>query len=92
MGIYSHLGTDTLRTMRDNYVQALSERLTGPSRIAVSGKSVAFNDRVTEYQRTTDDLKREIERINAELQSRGIDDSITGVASQARGPIYLVGR
>lgn len=92
MGIYSHISTEQLRATRDNYVQALTERLTGPSRVAVSGKSVSFNDRAVEYQRTIDDLKKEIARINAELAARGIDDSVAGSASTARGPIYLVGR
>lgn len=91
MGIYSHMTTEELRTLRTQYSQSLTERLTGPSKIAASGKTVAFNDRAVEYQQTIEHLKKEIERINSELKSRGVDDSLSG-ADNARGPIYLMGR
>lgn len=89
MGIYSHHTTERLRELRTQYSDALTERLTGPSRVEVSGKSVAFNNRSVDYQRAIDDLKKAIEQINAELRARGIDDS-QGSSVQRR-PIYLVG-
>lgn len=90
MGIYSHETTERLRELRAQYSAALTERLTGPSRVEVSGKSVAFNNRTVDYQRAIDDLKKAIEQINAELRARGIDDS-QGSSPQRR-PIYLIGR
>lgn len=91
MGIYSHYTTDELRALRTQYSQSLTERLTGPSKIATGGQTVAFNDRAVEYQQTIAHLKTEITRINAELMARGVDDSQSG-ADSVRAPIYLVGR
>jgi uncharacterized protein YukE len=90
MGIYSHETTERLRELRSQFSAALTERLTGPSRVDVSGQSVSFNNRALEYQRAIDDLKKAIEQVNTELRARGIDDSLSN--APLRRPIYLVGR
>ena len=89
MGIYSHMQTEELIVLRDRYSATLTERLTGPSRVTSSGRTMSFNDRAVEYQRAIDDLRKEIKAINSELQARGAVPE-TGTA-KARQPIYLVG-
>jgi hypothetical protein len=89
MGLYSHLADAELLALRTRYMDALTERLTGPSHVAASGKSVSFNNRTVEYQRAIEDLRKELKAINAELQARGLAPT-TGTA-KPRQPIYLVG-
>jgi len=89
MGLYSHLADAELIALRDRYMAALTERLTGPSQVSAKGQSVAFNNRAVEYQRAIEDLRKELKAINTELQARGLAPT-TGTA-KPRQPIYLVG-
>ncbi|MGQ3055170.1 MAG: hypothetical protein ACT6S0_25560 [Roseateles sp.] len=75
MGIYRHLTVEQLEANRDKLLSSLTERLTKPTSIGFEGRNVQFNQR-------TDEIRRELEAINVELDRRN------GVASRA--PIYIV--
>lgn len=75
MGIYSHYSTDQLTALRDKLTAALHDRLINPT-------ALAWGDRRTQYDQKTDDIRKEIAEVNAELARR------TG--SPTAGPIYLV--
>ena len=90
MSLYSHLTDQELFAKRTLYMESLDQRLTGPSRVSSGGSTVGFNDRAVEYQRSIEDLRRELRSITAELQARGLTPT-TGTA-RPRQPIYLVGR
>jgi hypothetical protein len=78
MGIYSHLSTDELTAKRDRLLAALESRLTGPSSVSSTGRSVGY-----QHANQAAEIRRELDAINAELSRRG--------GAPARGPIYLVG-
>ena len=78
MGIYSHLSTDELTAKRDRLLAALESRLTGPSSVSSTGRSVGY-----QHANQTADIRRELDAINAERSRRD--------GAPARGPIYLAG-
>lgn len=90
MSLYSHLTNEELTATRAAYSRALDERLTGPSRVSTQGATVGFSDGVLDYQRNVAELTRALERINKEMQVRGLLAN-SGTA-KPRQPIYLVGR
>lgn len=75
MGIYRHLTVEQLEANRDKLLSSLTERLTKPTSVGFEGRNVQFNQR-------TDEIRRELEAINTELDRRN------GVAT--RSPIYIV--
>jgi len=75
MGIYSRSTDEDLQQQRAQLHAALIARLTQPTSAAHNGRSIA-------YQQRTDDIKREISAIDAELDRRA------GV--RTGGPIYMV--
>jgi hypothetical protein len=78
MGLYSHLPTDELTAKRDRLLAALESRLTGPSNVSSTGRSVGY-----QHQNQVAELRRELDAINGELARRS--------GASVRGPIYLVG-
>jgi hypothetical protein len=75
MGIYRHFTAEQLEATRDKLLNSLTERLTKPTHVGYDSRTVQFNQR-------TDEIRREVEAINAEIDRRN------GVATRA--PIYLV--
>lgn len=75
MGIYSHFTDPQLTELRDKLVASLTARLTAPTSASTNGRSVSFQQR-------TDEIRREIEAVNAEVATR------QGLS--VRRPIYLV--
>lgn len=75
MGIYSHLQTAELVELRTKLVTSLTDRLTAPT-------AVGFNGRNVQYQQRTDDIRRAIDAVSAEISQR--QGQVT------RRPIYLV--
>lgn len=75
MGIYSHLTDAELTATRAKLVASLTDRLTAPTSASTNGRAVA-------YQQRTEEIRREIDAINAELAHR------SGTA--ARRPIYVI--
>ena len=75
MGIYRNSSTEELHQLRARLFASLHERLTGPTSATVNGRGV-------QYQQRTDELRRELADIDAELNRRA------GVP--LRGPIYIV--
>lgn len=71
MGIYSHYTTDDLKALRDKLIAALH----GPSSAAHNGRSLTH--------RSANDIRRELESINAELAARE-------GAAPSRRPIYVI--
>ena len=75
MGLYSRSTDEDLQQQRARLFSALHDRLTQPTGAAVNGRSV-------QYQQRTDDIRRELAAIDAELDRRA------GV--RTGGPIYMV--
>lgn len=75
MGIYSHFTDEQLTTQRDKFVASLTNRLTAPTSASTNGRAIA-------YQQRTDDIRREIEAINAEIAARQ--------GASTRSPIYVI--
>lgn len=75
MGLYRTLSEQELNLLRRKLFVSLHERLTGPTSATVNGRGV-------QYQQRTDELRRELADIDAELNRRA------GVP--LRGPIYIV--
>ena len=75
MGIYSHLANEQLTALRDKLVASLTDRLTAPTSASTNGRAVAFQQR-------TDEIRREIEAVNAELAARQ--------GNATRGPIHVI--
>ncbi len=76
MGIYRHLTSAQLAEMRDGLLGSLHQRLTAPT------SATSDTGRQVQYLQRTEEIRKELERITAEIDSRA------GVSS--RGPIYLV--
>lgn len=74
MGIYSHYTVDQLTTLRDTLTQSLHDRLTKPT-------SAGSATRNAQYQQRTDDIRKEIAAVIAEIDVRS--------GNATRGPIYL---
>ncbi|WP_295545392.1 hypothetical protein [uncultured Pseudacidovorax sp.] len=75
MGLYRHSTDQELQQVRAKLFASLHDRLTGPTSATVNGRGV-------QYQQRTDELRRELADIDAELNRRA------GVPP--RGPIYIV--
>lgn len=75
MGIYSHLTEQELTALRTKLVASLTDRLTAPTSASNNGRAVAFQQR-------TDEIRREIEAVNAELGARQ--------GAPSRRPIYVI--
>lgn len=75
MGLYRHSTDQELQQLRAKLFASLHERLTGPTSATVNGRGV-------QYQQRTDELRRELADIDAELNRRA--------GMPLRGPIYIV--
>lgn len=75
MGIYRHLSDAELAAMRDRLLASLQQRLTAPTSASNNGRNV-------QYQQSAKDIRKELEQVIEEIDSRA--------GHCARRPIYLV--
>jgi len=75
MGLYRYSTDQELQQLRARLFAALHERLTGPISATVNGRGI-------QYQQRTDELRRELADVDAELNRRS--------CVPLRGPIYIV--
>lgn len=74
--MYEHMALSDLTALRDRLIASLHARLTGPSMAESTGRRV-------QYQQSVDQIRREIEAVNAEITRRA--------GRVTRVPIYMVG-
>lgn len=75
MGLYRNSSEEELTQLRAKLFASLHERLNGPTSATVNGRGV-------QYQQRTDELRRELADIDAEIARRA--------GGARRGPIYVV--
>lgn len=74
--MYGHMTVSELTALRTRLQTALHDRLTAPTSASSAGRQV-------QYQQRVQDIRRELEAVNAEIARREGD--------VMRGPIYMAG-